>query len=229
MRSVPALLLLAATCFAQGETEYVFGFLRAAPNRAELPREKLMEIQKGHMAHLGKMARDGILMAAGPLGDSADLRGILIFRDVTLDQARAAALEDPAVAAGRLRLDLASWTGPAAIGERVAAQMKADPEAKIPMTLRGFVIYWRTPATPANPDAEWAGHSAFLRQLQASGEVLAAGDLRGSAEFAAVVIFAADDVEAALKRCREDPIVQRGLVRAEGLKLYIATETFTRP
>jgi len=229
MRSVPALLLLTATCFAQGETEYVFGFLRAAPNRADLPREKLMEIQKGHMAHLGKMARDGILMAAGPLGDSADLRGILIFRCVTLDQARAAALEDPAVAAGRLRLDLASWTGPAAIGERVAAQMKADPEAKIPMTLRGFVVYWRSASTPASPDPVWDEHRAFLRQLQASGDALAAGDLRGSAEFTSIAIFPADDVPAALKRCREDPLVQRGLVRAEGLKLFIADETFTRP
>lgn len=226
-------LMLAGLCFGQGEAEYVFGFLRAAPARADLPKEQLAEIQKGHMAHLGRMAKDGILMAAGPLGD-ADLRGIVIFKGVTVGEAKRAAAGDPAVAAGRLWLDAAQWRGPAGIGEKLAAQMKEKPDAQVAMTKRAFILYRRTAALEAAGEAErkaaWEAHRVFARREQDSGKLLAAGELRGSKEFAGVLVFRAEEAAAALELCRtQDPLVQRGWVEPRALVWYVAEETFARP
>ncbi len=101
------LLLVSLAGWAQPEAPYVFGFLRAHPQRKSLPQEQLMEIQKGHMAHLAKMGRENNLVGAGPLDQSPDIRGILIFKGLTVEQARAAAEQDPAVRNERLVVDLA--------------------------------------------------------------------------------------------------------------------------
>ncbi|MBE7543364.1 MAG: hypothetical protein M9913_18625 [Bryobacteraceae bacterium] len=230
MRYILGLALMTVCCFGQSQTEYVFGFLRANPKAEKLERERVMEIQKGHIAHLGKMARDGILVAAGPLGTSTDLRGIVIFKGVTVEQARAAAAEDPAVANGRLVLDVWPWTGPAGIGERVAKAMKDSPNGQVPMVKRAFVVYWRTPEMPESLGEVAAEHGEFLRKLRAGGDVLALGALRGSKEFLGVAVYRGEDVEERVKFCREeDPLVKRGWVKPEGLVWWVAEETFAAP
>ncbi len=227
-------LLLAAGCPAQETEDYIFAFLRAHPERGEISREQAIEIQKAHMAHIGKMASDGVLVAAGPLVDSPDLRGILIFRGITLEQARRTAAEDPAVVAKRLRVDPAAWRGPAGIGVRVAELMKANPGANPAMTKRVLLIYWKTPATPADwssPEAKQglAGHNEFARAALATGEALAAGPMQGSEEFAGVMVFRGEDAGAVMKKCEADPYVARGWVRPQAFVLYIAEATFDRP
>jgi uncharacterized protein YciI len=66
------------------------------------------------------MADTGKLIVAGPFTDGAgDLRGILIFHGVTLDEAKAMIAEDPAVRAGRLEIELKPWMA--------AKGLKVDP------------------------------------------------------------------------------------------------------
>lgn len=227
-------LLLAAACPAQQMDDYIFAFLRAHPERSEISREQAIEIQKAHMAHIGKMASDGVLVAAGPLVDSPDLRGILIFRGITLEQARRTAAEDPAVVAKRLRVDPAAWRAPAGIGRRVAEWSKANPGGNAPMTKRVLLIYWKTPATPADwvsPEAREgvAGHMEFVRKALATGEALAAGPMQGSEEFVGVMVYRGEDAGAVMKKCEADPFVARGWARPQAFVLYIAEATFERP
>lgn len=89
--------------------DYQFGLLMRGAKADAIPPGQLEEIQKGHMAHIGKMADGGLLVAAGPFEDGGDYRGIFVFRAASLEQARAMAEQDPAVRAGRLRLDLYPW------------------------------------------------------------------------------------------------------------------------
>jgi uncharacterized protein YciI len=49
------------------------------------------------------------LVVAGPLADNSEVRGILIFKGVTTEEAKALADEDPAVKAGRLAVDIHPW------------------------------------------------------------------------------------------------------------------------
>ena len=228
-------MLCGAAVFGQtaADQDYVFGFLRAHPERREIAQAEAMAIQKGHMAHLAKMAEEGILVSAGPLADSPDLRGVVIFRGITLEQARRAAEQDPAVAAKRLRVDAAPWRGPAGIGEAAAAWMKEHPGESLPMTKRTLMVYWKTPAAPAAftgaaEKAAAAEHAEFIRGLRAAGEALAAGALRGSEEFVGVIVFASPDVAAAMKRCEADPFVKRGWVRPQAFVWYVAEATFAK-
>ncbi len=61
------------------------------------------------MANIRKMAEAGKLLVAGPFTDDGDLRGLFVFRTATLEEAKAMAEQDPAVKAGRLRLEWHPW------------------------------------------------------------------------------------------------------------------------
>lgn len=86
----------------------VFGFLMRAGPTSHTPAE-VQAIQKGHLAYMDDLHTQGKLVAAGPFGDSSDYRGIVIYRVATVDEARALAAGDPAVKAGRLRIEARPW------------------------------------------------------------------------------------------------------------------------
>ena len=73
------------------------------------------EIQKAHLANIGRLAEMKKLVVAGPFGDDGNLRGIFVFRVASLEEARTLTLTDPAVKAGRLALDLHPWLVPEGI------------------------------------------------------------------------------------------------------------------
>lgn len=225
------LLAIAICCSGQTPSGYVFGFLRAHPQRTELPQAQVEEIQKGHMAHLGKMGREHKLVGAGPLGESKDIRGILIFRDTTLEEARAVASQDPAVLNKRLIVDLFEWPISETLGDKALAKMKEGPDAKWSMNMRSIVIYWRTAQWPADlgepaNKAVVEGHMKFQEKLRASGQIYVLGGLRGSKEFLGVAIYKSPDAAASLKVTDDDPFVQKGWVKPQAFPLYIADEVF---
>jgi uncharacterized protein YciI len=91
--------------------KYELVFLRRPKEPKQYPQPELERIQSEHLEHLGKMARAGKLVVAGPLGDQADesLRGICLYRTGSLDEARKLAENDPAVKAGRLAVEVMTW------------------------------------------------------------------------------------------------------------------------
>ena len=74
-----------------------------------------MEIQKAHLANISKLAETGLLVLAGPIGDDGKLRGLFFFDVKTMEEARKLADSDPAVRAGRLRVELHPWWGTTAL------------------------------------------------------------------------------------------------------------------
>lgn len=95
---------------------YWLGLLKAGEKRAEsLPKDRLDELQRGHLAHIQAMARSGQLVLAGPMLDrpgSDPLIGVFLFDLKDRAEAEALAGKDPLVQAGRLRLELVRWYGP---------------------------------------------------------------------------------------------------------------------
>ena len=73
------------------------------------------EIQKGHMANINRLAEMKKLVAAGPFGGNARLRGIFVFRVGSLEEAKALTASDPAVQAGRLAMEIHPWMVPEGI------------------------------------------------------------------------------------------------------------------
>ncbi|NVK03402.1 MAG: hypothetical protein HWD92_01205 [Flavobacteriia bacterium] len=89
--------------------QYVFVMYIKAEGGDDFSEEELAEIQAGHMAHIGKMADEGNLVMAGPFGDKAEWRGILIFNDHDVERVSELVNQDPAVQAGRLTFEAHPW------------------------------------------------------------------------------------------------------------------------
>ncbi|MCB0736127.1 MAG: hypothetical protein KDC92_01345 [Bacteroidetes bacterium] len=97
-----------------GMGQYVMAFLKAGPNRNRTA-EEAAELQKQHMANIGRLAKEGKLVLAGPFIDNGELRGIYIFDVTTIEEAAELTATDPAIQAGSLVMELHPWYGSAAL------------------------------------------------------------------------------------------------------------------
>ena len=86
----------------------VFGFLMSGPHRNQSEAEAA-QIQKGHLAYLAELHKQGKLVTAGPFLDESDWRGVVIYRVATVEEAKQLAAGDLAVKAGCLILDAHPW------------------------------------------------------------------------------------------------------------------------
>jgi uncharacterized protein len=87
---------------------YYMALLKKGPYQPTDTAE-VNSIQRGHMAHIRKMAADGKLVMAGPFLDNGELRGIFIFDVTSMEEAQALTAADPAVKAGKLIMELHPW------------------------------------------------------------------------------------------------------------------------
>ena len=99
---------------AYGMKKYILAFLYAGPNRDQ-DSIRAAELQKAHLLNMGRMADEGKLVLAGPFLGDGDLRGIYIFNVGTVEEAEALTNTDPAIQAGRLKMELKEWYGSAAL------------------------------------------------------------------------------------------------------------------
>jgi uncharacterized protein YciI len=90
---------------------YQLVILRAGDNPPKISREEGAEIQKQHLAHLRKLGKEGKILVAGPFGDQPDktMRGMCLYKVGSIDEARQLAEDDPAVKAGRLKVEVMTW------------------------------------------------------------------------------------------------------------------------
>lgn len=99
-----------------GMRQYVLVFLKKGPNRLtdSLARVKL---QKAHLENIGRLAKMGKLILAGPFMDNQEIRGIYLFAVSSVEEAKELTQNDPAVKAGSLIMELHPWYGSAALME----------------------------------------------------------------------------------------------------------------
>lgn len=92
--------------------EYVFGLLVRGPKWTPEVTEETKRIQAGHMENIKRLSDAGKLVLAGPFEGGGDRRGVFIFKVATLAEAQALTDTDPAVVAGRLKIELHRWSVP---------------------------------------------------------------------------------------------------------------------
>ncbi|MCL6293579.1 YciI family protein [Jejuia spongiicola] len=88
--------------------QYFIAFLKRGPIRGQ-NEEETADLQKEHLAHLGKMYELGYADISGPFGDDGDIRGITIYNVPTQKMADSLANADPMVKAGRLEIEIHPW------------------------------------------------------------------------------------------------------------------------
>ena len=223
MRYIAPLLLI-ATLPALAE-DLCFGFLNSHPYRKQIPQAEAEEIQKGHLAHMGNMAKAGRLLSAGPLMEAGTLRGIVVYRCASLEEAAAWTAQDPAVINKRLTLDLHLWRGPDNFGQPLAAQLKADPNAKYEMTKLPLILFRKT-SSAGTADVltkQRVEVSKLQNKLRTSGPFLNSKDL--------AEIWGLRDMplEEATKLAQNMPLVKGGYATVQTLTWFVADESIPKP
>lgn len=95
---------------------YTISLLLLRPDAPHLSEEEEAELQDAHMSHLADLHEAGQLLAAGPVLGAPDreLRGFSIL-NVDPELARDLKHEDPAVRAGKYRVEVFPWLLPAGL------------------------------------------------------------------------------------------------------------------
>ncbi len=94
---------------------YFVGLIYRGPTWSPEVTQEVQELQAAHLANIGRLMESGEMVLAGPFTDDGDLRGLFFYNVDTLEEAQALVDSDPAVKAGRLRVELHPWLGSASL------------------------------------------------------------------------------------------------------------------
>lgn len=85
--------------------------LRRPATAPDYPDEELERIQREHLEYHARLREAGHVVTNGPVVDQPDpsLRGLTFYRTGSLERSRELALDDPAVRAGRLTVEIMTW------------------------------------------------------------------------------------------------------------------------
>jgi uncharacterized protein YciI len=94
---------------------YTLVILKTGPSQ-ESDKEVLDSLFRGHMDNISKLAEEGKLVVAGPLGPNENAyRGIFIINSVSAEEVNEMMQGDPAITSGVLAVENYSWYGSAAL------------------------------------------------------------------------------------------------------------------
>ncbi|MBO9660284.1 MAG: hypothetical protein J7527_15800 [Chitinophagaceae bacterium] len=101
--------LNADTSVYSGEMKrYWLVLLKSGSNRSQ-DSASAAKIQAAHMANINRLAKEGKLIMAGPIGADTDLRGIFIMDAKDSTEIAALVNTDTAVITGRLKMEYYPW------------------------------------------------------------------------------------------------------------------------
>lgn len=103
---------------AYGMKSYFLVILKTGPDTTA-EKEEVSEAFRGHLDNINRLAKEGTLVVAGPLGkNELNYRGIFILQNVNSKEEALKILQsDPAIKKGFLDYELFSWYGSAALPE----------------------------------------------------------------------------------------------------------------
>ena len=174
--------------------DYTFVFLKTGPATG-LSSDELRAVGAGHFANMKRLADEGHLLLAGPLGPprvDPGHRGVFVFDTDDPEQARRLAGTDPGAEAGVFVFELHPWRGPVAL--RDVPRLDAAAREGLPADAG--------PGAGARPwvlvrcdDAERARNA--LAPLVAEGAVPLFGELTAEEPRGAIFVLDARDLDGA--------------------------------
>lgn len=210
------------------EPNYCFGFLRAVPDRPNLPEPEAMRIQKEHLAHLNALAEKKWLVGAGPILTPGGLRGLLISKCASVAEANELAGADPAVTGKRLFVETYRWTGPLGIGDRYWKEKDSDPGYKVRMQKHTLTLLKKSASWTGWPSKEvFQQHFAHVMGMTNQAKLVAAGPFHDGGPWLGVFIFATGVTpEEGRALAEADPMVKGGYAAIEAMEWLAADGTF---
>lgn len=229
MLRLTLLALLAGNAVGQPviQPNYCFGMLMSVANRPRLSDDEAQKIQAGHMAHLNALGEKRWLVAAGPMTTPGNLRGLVISKCKSIEEARELAAQDPAVKNGRLYIEAYPWQAPEGLGDRYWAEYAKNPDRKVTMVKHPLAFLVKSVQWNGMPSMErLKEHGAAVKAHLESGKMKSAGPFVDGGSKIGVFIFAPMPVEEARQLAESDPLVKLGVARVEMLEWIAAEGTF---
>ncbi|WP_252941955.1 YciI family protein [Roseivirga pacifica] len=223
MKRTVFLILLFASVSLSAQTErgrYTFVFLNTNPDRAELPKNQVDSLQAGHIANINRLVKEQKMIAAGPYYTGG---GIFIF-DTDLEETQAVLDSDPAIAAGRFRLEVYPFD----MQDGEICTLWHKDEADITMTTYHFVRYETDFDHDGAPAAKTNRFTQTLidnvKYKEKGVNVL--GVLNFTENRGQVVIYASDKEEGNENLFLAHELVGKGVMKMTHKKLYFPDGIF---
>ncbi len=210
------LLFIVCFCFLQiqlfAQDDFMFVFLNTNPNRKEISDEEAQHLQKAHIENIGKLAKEGKLIIAGPFIDRG---GIFVLKTNSKAEAMDWLNTDAAIQADRFVLELFPYKplvgSVCSVGENY--EMLQYHFVRFVPNLTKFNIQQEADLMKA--------HENFLKELSQTGNVVAAGNFE---ERAGGILVMKGDLHKEV--IETDPAVRGTLLELEFKTLYIAKGSF---
>lgn len=214
MRILLSTILLSISIYSGAQNQsYTFIFLNKKLDKVELPKEEVDKIMKGHMDNIGRLAKEGKLLAAGPFDGGG---GLFILNTTSVDTAKAWLNTDPGVQANRWNVEVLPYHP--RVGSPCAA--KGPPYEMVNYHFIRFIAQV-TKSTSHNYPEIIKRHDDHLKKFNETGNVIAEGTF-GDNEGGFLILKG--DLQKEL--IENDPGVQEALLQFDIKKLYIAKGSF---
>ena len=184
--------------------QFHMAILRKGPKWTATQTKETEELHKAHLARAQALLESGKVVAAGPLTDDGDIRGIYIFRAPSAEEAKAWANDDPAVASGHLIAEMHPW-------------WSEDVFKKANMPLKLTTVYLafleRGSFTPPSKEAAeelQKAHLANINRLAEMKKLVVAGPFGDNGQLRGIFVFKVGSLEEAKILTETDPAVKAG-------------------
>lgn len=189
-----------------------FVFLNTNPDREKLDSAAVAELQKGHMANIQRLGQEKKLIVAGPFHTGG---GIFIFRAPNLETVNKWLSTDPAIRAGRFRLEK----------YRLITQAGQICEADSDYTMVTYQFIHLKPVHFGLEPLEEQSYQDFLVEIDSDSLLIFAGQFEHE-DHDGFLITNFNNLDAAKQRLAALSLVQTGDVTMEAKELWIAKESF---
>jgi uncharacterized protein YciI len=162
-------------------------------------------LRQQHLAYIQSLVTSDKAMIAGKILEDTDLRGVLIFRTKSADEARGWIMADPAVAAGHFEVEMHPWWSEDVMKKTTTPEKTMT--AYLAFLVRGDK--WTPEKTPQT-EAIQKAHMDNINRLAEMKKLVVAGPFGDNGTLRGIFVFRVDSLEEARMLAATDPAVQAG-------------------
>ena len=162
-------------------------------------------LRQQHLSYIKGLLESGKAVIAGPIQDDPDLRGVLIFRTTSADEARSWMTGDPAVAAEYFAVETHPWWSEDVMKKTTTPQQMTT--AYLAFLVRGDK--WTPDKTPET-EAIQKAHMDNINRLAEMKKLVVAGPFGDDGTLRGIFVFRVNSIAEARELANTDPAVKAG-------------------
>lgn len=211
---LPFILFAAMATRAQSDSLF-FVFLNTNPERPQISKEQIAELQDAHLKNIGRLAGEGIIKAAGPFDGGG---GLFILSAGSMHETTEILQSDPAIKANRFRIEVFPLT--------LVHNGLCESNDTSGMVTYQFVRTFADTVYPVSSDDLSIKNRAFLANSENGDHVIVQGIFNPG--FDGFIVIDVADTIAAKQIVEQHPAIREGLLKYDIKSLWIAEKTFCK-